>query len=155
MRLILIPIIAGFLATAGITAVLWLINRTGWTNADMVRAVGSLFTRSRKYATRVGFAIHFTAGIIISGVYLHVLSLLSLPNIWALIFVGSVIGFVHGFVFSFIMVIFAEHHPVEIFQEADFEVAIAHVFGHIVYGMIIGLIFGILQANGIDMSPGI
>ena len=120
MRLILIPIIAGFLATAGITAVLWMINRTGWTNADMVRAVGSLFTRSPKYATRVGFLMHFTAGIIISGVYLHVLSLLNLPNVWALIFVGSVIGFVHGFVFSFIMVIFAEHHPVELFPGSGF-----------------------------------
>ena len=38
LRLVLMPIVSGFVATAGITAVLWAINRSGWTNPDMVRA---------------------------------------------------------------------------------------------------------------------
>ncbi len=38
-RLILMPIIAGLIATTGITAVLWAINKTGWTNSDKVRAL--------------------------------------------------------------------------------------------------------------------
>jgi len=39
--------------------------------------------------------------------------------------------------------ILAEHHPVEKFQNAGFQVAIAHFFSHIVYGLLIGLVTGI------------
>lgn len=155
LRLILIPIVAGFIATGGITLVLWAINKSGWTNADMIRAIGSLFTKSLNNALRIGLVVHFTAGIIISAVYLHILSILNPENLVSLIFIGGIIGFVHGFVFSFGMVILAEHHPVEQFQEADFEVAVAHILGHVVYGLLMGLIFGILRAIGVDVSPGI
>lgn len=155
MRLILIPIFAGFIATGGITLVLWLIDKSGWTNADMVRAIGSLFTKSYENALRVGLIIHFTMGIIISAVYLHFLALLNLPSLTSVVFVGGIIGFVHGFVFSFGLVIMAENHPVEKFKEADFEVAVAHILGHIVYGLLIGAIFGLLRMWGVDLTPGI
>jgi hypothetical protein len=155
LRLVIIPIIAGIVATGGITAVLWIINKTGWTKADMVRAVGSLFTKKIENALKAGLVMHFLAGIIISGIYLHILSILNLQNAAGIIFVGGIMGFIHGFIFSFVMVIYAEHHPVKEFQEADFEVAIAHVLGHIVYGLLIGAMFAILRAMGVDVSPGI
>ncbi|RMH78695.1 MAG: hypothetical protein D6681_19845, partial [Calditrichaeota bacterium] len=137
-RYVLIPVVAGGIATGMMTLVLWIIDRTGWTRADMVRAIGSLFTKNYQNALWPGLVTHFTAGIIFSGIYLHILSLLNLPSFIGVIFVGGVIGFIQGFAFSFIMVIMAEHHPIEEFQEADFEVAVAHVLGHIVYGMAIG-----------------
>ena len=155
MRLIVIPILAGFLGSAGITLVMWAFNKSDWTNADMVRAVGGLFTRKYENALQVGLVMHFSAGIIISGLYLHVLSLLSFENLIAYLLIGGVIGFVHGFIFSFVMVIFAEHHPLPQFKEADFEVAIAHIAGHVVYGLIIGTVFWTLKANGFDVSPGL
>ncbi len=155
LRLLVIPIIAGFIATAGITGVLWLIDKTGWTKADMVRALGSLFTKSYENSLKVGLVIHFMAGIIISAVYLHILSILSLTSLVSAVFVGGIIGFVHGFAFSFVMVIIAEQHPVPEFQQADFHVAVAHILGHIVYGMIIGAIFALLAMAGVDVSPGI
>ncbi len=155
MKYILLPIFGGFIATLGITLVLWIIDKTGWTKADMVRAVGCLFTKSLDNALKIGLMIHFTAGIIISGVYLHVLSLLNLPNFLSTVIVGALIGFVHGFVVGFGIVIFAEHHPVEQFQEADFQVAVAHVVGHIVYGLLLGIIFATLQKMGMDLSPAI
>ncbi len=155
MKYILLPIVGGFIATLGITLVLWIIDKTGWTKADMVRAVGCLFTKSLENALKIGLVIHFTAGIIISGIYLHVLSLLNLPNFFSIVIVGALIGFIHGFVVGFGIVIFAEHHPVEQFQEADFQVAVAHVLGHIVYGLLIGVIFATLQQMGMDLSPAI
>lgn len=155
LRLVVIPIIAGVVATGGITAVLWIINKTGWTNADMVRAVGSLFTKKIENAFKAGLIMHFIAGTIISGIYLHILSILNLGSFAGIIFVGGIMGFIHGFIFSFVMVIYSEHHPVESFQEADFEVAVAHVLGHIVYGMLIGVVFSVLAAMGVDVSPGI
>lgn len=154
-RLFIIPIVAGCIATIGITSVLWLIDKTGWANADMVRAVGSLFTKELENSLRVGLAIHFVAGIIISAVYLHLLSMLNVVALVPAVMVGATIGFVHGFVFSFIMVILAEQHPVKQFQVADFHVAVAHVLGHIVYGMIIGAIFAYLASIGVDVSPAL
>lgn len=155
MRYVIIPIIAGFIGTSGITIFLWTIDRTGWANADMVRAVGSLFTKTYDNALRVGLAVHFTAGIIISSVYLHFLSILNPPGYFSLVFLGGVMGFVHGFVFSFVMVIISEHHPVEKFRQTDFEVALAHVLGHVVYGGLIGVTFAVLRLMGVDLTPGI
>jgi hypothetical protein len=55
------------------------------------------------------------------------------------------IGIFHGVVFSFLLVILvAEHHPLEQFREAGSEVAIAHLAGHIIYGLILGTLVGIL-----------
>ena len=68
LRLVLMPIVAGVIATGGMTAFLWSINRTGWTNADMVRAVGSLATKSYDNALRVGLIVHFVNGIIFAGI---------------------------------------------------------------------------------------
>lgn len=155
MIYIVLPILAGFIATAGITLTLWLINKTGWTNADMVRAIGSLFTKDINNSLRIGLFVHFVGGIIISGVYLHILSILKLTLIIEYLLVGSILGFVHGFILSFGIVIFAEHHPVKEFQEADFEVAIAHILGHVAYGLIIGAIFAVLQIQGMNLSPAV
>lgn len=155
LRYIVLPIIAGIIGTTGITAFLWIVDRYGLANADMVRAVGSLFTKKYENALKVGLVVHFTAGIIISAVYLHFLSILNPPGYFSLFFLGGVMGFVHGFVFSFIMVIMAEQHPVEKFQEADFQVALVHVLGHVVYGALIGLTFGAFRLMGVDLTPAI
>ncbi len=155
LRLVLMPIVAGFIATGGMTAFLWSINRTGWANADMVRAVGSLVTKSYDNALRVGLIIHFVNGIIIAAAYLHLLSLLYLTNLGFAIFGGGVIGLFQGFVVGWGIIRFAHRHPVEQFKEADYQVAIAHLIGHVIYGLLIGAIFGIMRLSGFDVTPGI
>ncbi len=155
LRLILMPIFAGLIATTGITAVLWAINKTGWTNADMVRAIGGFFTKSHKNALGIGLAIHFVNGIIIAAVYLHALSILKLSNLGFEIFFGGLIGFGQGLIVGWCIVRFADVHPVEQFQDADFQVAAAHTVGHIVYGMLMGAAFGTMRLMGLDVSPGI
>ena len=79
------PIFAGFIATGGMTTFLWAINKSGWTNADMVRAIGGIFTKSYKNA--------LGAGLIIAAAYLHMLSVLNLSNLYGEILVGGSIGF--------------------------------------------------------------
>lgn len=153
LKYIYVPIIAGFIGTTGITVFLWTIDKSGWATADMVRAVGSLFTKKYENARQTGLVVHFTAGIIISAIYLHFLSMLSLPGFISLVFIGGVIGFVHGFVFSFVMVIMSEHHPVEKFRQMDFQVVLAHVFGHIIYGGLIGATFAALKFMGLNLTP--
>jgi len=39
-----------------------------------------------------------------------------------------------------LVVLVAEHHPLERFQKAGMGVAVAHLLGHLVYGLIIGLL---------------
>ena len=155
LRLILMPIFAGLIATAGITAVLWAINKTGWTNADMVRAIGSFFTKSHENALGIGLVIHFVNGIIFAAVYLHALSILRLSNLAFEIFFGGLFGFAQGLIVGWCIVRFADVHPVEQFQDADIQVAIAHTVGHIVYGMLMGAVFGAMRMLGLDVSPGI
>jgi len=149
------PIVAGFIGTAGITMTLWAINKTGWTNADMVRAIGSFITRSYENSLHIGLIIHFFSGIIMSTAYLHIISVMEVPNILSLIFVGGSLGFGQGFIVGWAIIRFSEYHPIEEFQKADYQVAIAHIIGHIVYGGLIGAVFGVFRLMGFDVSPGI
>ena len=155
MRLILMPIVAGLIATAGMTAFLHAVNQSGWTNSDMVRAIGSMFTKSHKNAFGVGLIVHFFTGVIVAAIYLHILSLLATSNFALEIFLGGCIGFAQGFVVSWAIVRFAYRHPVETFQSADFKVAVAHFAGHVIYGLLLGAMFGLLRISGFDVSPGI
>ena len=104
LRLVLMPIVSGFIATAGITAVLWAINKTGWTNADMVRAVGGLITRSYTNALGVGLVIHFVSGTIIAAIYLHTFSILQLSNLPSEVLVGGLFGFGQGLIVGWLSI---------------------------------------------------
>ncbi len=134
---------AGIIATAGMTALLWLFDKTGKINANMVRAIGSAVTRSTETSLWPGLIIQFVSGILFAFIYMTALNMLQLQGILSLVIAGGVIGFAHGFAFSFVMVILAEHHPVEKFQNAGFQVAIVHFLAHIVYGLLVGLVFGL------------
>lgn len=155
LRLILMPVVGGFIATAGMTLFLWAVNKSGKTNADMVRAVGSLFTKSYHNALSIGLVVHFINGIIIAAIYFHILSLLSSSNLAFDILVGGIMGFAQGFVVGLAIIRFAYRHPVEAFQSADYQVATAHIVAHVIYGLLIGTIFGFMRLGGFDVSPGI
>ncbi len=155
LRLILMPLGAGIIATGGMTAFLWAVDRFAEINADMVRAVGSLFTKSYHNALGVGLLIHFVNGVIIAALYLHVLSLLSLTSVASETFVGGIMGFAQGFVVGWGVIRFAHRHPVKEFQAADYKVAVAHILAHVVYGLLIGALYGLMRVSGLDVSPGI
>ncbi len=144
MQFILISIVAGLIGTGGMTLVLWGITRSGWAHADMVRAIGSAFTRSYETSLKPGLLIHFGAGIPFAMIYLFALSLLNLNSFISKLIAGGFVGFWHGFAFSFVMVILAEHHPVDKFKNAGFQVAAAHFLAHIVFGLLVGLVMAIL-----------
>ena len=144
MKSILVIILSGILGTCGMSFVMWLINRSGLANADMIRAVGSIYTRSYENALLPGIIMHFTAGIIFAFLYVIFLSIFSLGSVGAYIGMGAMTGVFHGLVVSFLLVVsVAEHHPLEQFQKAGSEVAVAHLAGHIIYGLIVGAVIGI------------
>ena len=144
MKSILVIILSGILGTSGMSLVMWLITRSGLANADMIRAIGSIYTRSYGNAFIPGIVIHFTAGIVIAFFYAAFLSLFSLSSVGSYIGIGAMVGVFHGLVVSFLLVVLvAEHHPLEQFRKGGSEVAVAHLVGHIIYGLIVGAVIGI------------
>lgn len=144
MKLIVYTIIAGLVGTAGMTLVMSVISRLGFANADMIRAIGSIFTRKYEDSVTPGFITHFGAGVIIAFFYVLILSFLAPHTVISASFSGLMLGLFHGIVFSFLLVVtVAEHHPLEQFRKAGSEVAIAHLVGHLVYGFLVGTVIGL------------
>ena len=137
-------VLAGLAGTVVMTLVMALITRTGMANADMVRAIGSIVTRSLARALPVGVALYALGGVVFAVLYATALSLVPVNGFWPTFGVSTVLGFAHGFVMSFILVVsVAEHHPLEQFRDSGFGVAVAHIVGHITYGMGVGLVLGL------------
>ncbi len=140
----LLTIVAGVVGTAGMSLVMWLITISGIANAAMIRAIGSLFTKSYDNSFNPGLVIHFISGILFAFLYVILISIFDPNSMAAVIATGAMIGVFHGVAFTFLLVItVAEHHPLEQFRSAGFEVAIAHFFGHVIYGLLVGLVVGL------------
>lgn len=148
--MILGTILAGVTGTVMMTLSMATIHHAGWARANMVRALGSRITGKWEGAIKIGLIFHLTTGIIFAFPYVLVLGGVDFPSNILRIVIGAVLGFIHGFVMSFILVAaVAEKHPIEQFQDAGFEVAAAHVLGHIAYGVGVALITSLL---GLDLG---
>ena len=136
-------IICGILGTSAMSFVMWFITKEGIANADMIRAIGTIVTDDGS-SFSTGLTVHYVVGIIVAFIYLALISLFEPQNLWAYAGAGGMIGLFHGVAFAFLLVVVvAEHHPKEQFRQAGLEVALAHLGGHIVYGIVVGLIAGI------------
>lgn len=135
--------LAGVIATVVMSAALYAIHWRGFAEADMIRALGSIVTRNEANAIPLGMAIHLFSGIVFAFVYVIVWSTLPISEFQHYVLLGLVTGFAHGLVVSFALVILvAEHHPLERFQRAGIGVAVAHLVAHVVYGVLVGVIAG-------------
>lgn len=145
---ILETILAGLAGTAIMTLLMALIHHKGWARADMIRALGSCVTGTYERSIMPGLLIHFTSGILFAFPYVIVLGGVDVSSPAGIIGLGALIGFVHGFVMSFMLVAaVAEKHPVEQFQDAGFEVAAAHVLGHVGYGVGVATVAALLSID--------
>ncbi|MEO8398821.1 MAG: hypothetical protein ABI550_03290 [Ignavibacteriaceae bacterium] len=138
-----LSIVAGIIGTTGMTLFLYVVTKSDVANADMVKAIGSLFTKSLQSATGVGLVIHFISGIIFAFFYILAISAFQVQGFLSNVGAGLLIGFIHGAVVSFLLVAsVAEHHPLPQFQKAGFSVAAAHWIAHLIYGLLIGIVIG-------------
>ena len=144
MNEILLILLTGLLATGVMSVTLYMIHWRGFAEADMIRAVGSIITRNEANALPVGIALHFFFGIVFAFVYVVIWSTLPIDAFSHYVILGLISGFAHGLVVSFMLVVLvAEHHPLERFQQAGMGIALAHLAGHIVYGLLVGIITGL------------
>ena len=149
---ILLIMLAGFVATLAMTLVMGFIHGLGLANADMVRAIGSLFTRKYENAFWPGALAHFGAGTIFALLYAALGGLAPLPvsSGVATVIMMTIFGAFHGFAVSIILAItVAEYHPLEQFRKAGGDVVVSHFVGHLVYGFFVGLI---LAMTGVDLK---
>lgn len=113
--------------------------------ADMVRALGSFFTGKLENSATVGTAIHSGAGIVFGMIYfaiMHAMGALIFP--YAL-FLGLGFGFFHGLIASYVLMFYAsERHPLEDYRKATMQEGVVHVFGHIIFGAVAGLLGGLI-----------
>ena len=141
-------LVAGILATTVMIAVMGLIHRLKWANADMTRAIGSLFSRSHEMSVAPGLLIQYTAGISFALLYSILIAALPVDSGGAVMIVSLMAGVVHGVIFSLLLTIFvAEHHPLREFRDASFGVLMAHGIGHVFFGFTLGAFFAMTQAK--------
>lgn len=137
-------LIAGVLGGLAMEAVMWLIARGGNVRGDMILALGSLITKSRDNAYRVGFVVHATAAVGFALVYTLLMVTLGYTGMPNALMLGLGVGTLHGILVSLMLVwVVSDQHPLEEFKEADLLVGLSHMAGHVAYGGIIGLVVGI------------
>lgn len=144
VRFLVTALAAGALAGIAMEAVLWGVGTAGWAKANMVVALGSLLTRSRDNAWRVGLIVHIAAAIAFAVLYTLLLLKLGYTRMPQSMMLGAGVGFFHGLIVSLGLVwIVAEQHPLEEFNDAGLAIGLSHILGHVVYGAVVGVIVGI------------
>lgn len=141
---ILTALVAGALGGLAMEGAMWAIGKGGWAKADMIVALGSLLTKSRENARRVGLTIHAVSSVGFAMVYTTLMLVLGMTGMPAAMMLGLGAGFLHGLVVSLMLMwVIADRHPLEEFKEADFAVGLSHLVGHVAFGGVVGLVVGI------------
>jgi hypothetical protein len=144
LRIAATAVVAGTLGCCAMIGVMKLITRAEWARYDMIVAVGSMVTRTREGARRVGSVIHVISAAVFALLYTVLMWNFGLAHFPIAFFTGIAFGIVHGIVVSLMLVwIVAEQHPLAEFQEAGLAVGLVHFAGHVAYGAVVGLVIGI------------
>ena len=137
-------LVAGVLGGAAMEFVMWLIARAGLAKGDMILALGSLLSKSRDNAYRIGLVIHVTASIGFALVYALLLVTLGYTRLPLALMLGLGVGVLHGLIVSLMLVwVVSDRHPLEEFKDADLLVGLSHFAGHVAYGAVVGLVVGL------------
>lgn len=144
LAFVLTSLVAGLFGGAAMELVMWLISRAGWAKGNMIVALGSLLTRSRENAFRVGAVLHAISAVGFAAVYAMLMMTLGLTHLPMSLMLGLGVGILHGMLVSLMLVwVVSESHPLAEFNEAGLAVGLSHFAGHVAYGGVVGLIIGL------------
>src|SRR4051812_43246625 len=144
LKYLIIALVAGVLGGLAMECVMWIISRAGLAKGDMILALGSMITKTRERAYRVGFVVHGMAAIGFALVYVLLMVTLGYTHLPASLMLGLAVGTLHGIIVSLgIVWVVSDQHPLEEFREADLLVGLTHVAGHVAYGAMVGLVVGL------------
>lgn len=137
--------ICGLIAAFVMNLFMRQVGRSFDRRADMVRALGSFFTGKLENASGVGTAIHSVAGIVFGMAYFAIMQAMGALIFPQAIFLGIGFGFFHGLVTSYALMFYAsERHPLEDYRKATMQEGVLHLFGHIIFGAVAGLLGGLI-----------
>ena len=137
-------LLAGVLGGVAMQFTMRLIARGGHVKGDRILALGSLITKSRDNAYRVGLIVHVTAAIGFGLVYTLLMVTLGYTGLPLSLMLGLGVGALHGLIVSLMLVwVVADQHPLEEFKETDLLVGLSHMAGHVSFGGVIGLVVGL------------
>ncbi|MDB6093287.1 MAG: hypothetical protein JWM32_849 [Verrucomicrobia bacterium] len=141
---LLTSLMAGLLGGTAMELVMWLIARDGWAKGNMIVALGSLVTKTRENAFRVGAILHAISAVGFAAVYVMLMIMLGRTHLPASLVLGIGVGVLHGMIVSLMLVwIVSERHPLEEFNEAGFAVGLTHFAGHVAFGAVVGAVVGL------------
>lgn len=137
-------ILAGLLGAGAMWLSMRLIERAAPPTGGMVIAVGSLLTRSRENALGAGLAVYLAAAVVFGLLYTTLLNMIGFTKWPHAFFAAGGFGLFHGLVVSLGLVwIVSDHHPLEEFRSATPLVFLSHFAGHIVFGLVVGLVISL------------
>ncbi|MBI2601468.1 MAG: hypothetical protein HYW48_00280 [Deltaproteobacteria bacterium] len=143
MELLISLTVIGLVATSAMNTFMWILSGLTHARVDMVNAVGSLYTHSIENSFWPGLIMQFSAGVIMTYVYGIFLGLGNFDATYTYAFLGLFMGLIHGTAVAVIMAkLLGEHHPVASFQKVTGKIALAHVVGHLIFGLVIGTMYG-------------
>jgi hypothetical protein len=141
---LLTALLAGALGGVAMELIMWIIAKAGLAKGDMILALGSLLTKRRENAYRVGFIVHGAAAFAFGVLYTLLMVALGYSAMPLSMMLGLGVGVLHGLLVALMLVwVVAGQHPLEEFQEADLLVGLCHVAGHAAFGAIAGVVVGI------------
>ena len=144
MTYLLTSLLAGALGGVALELVMWVIAKAGLTKGDMILALGSLLTKTRDNAYRVGLMVHATAALGFGLAYTLLMLTLGYTHMPISMMLGLGVGVLHGVLVSLMLVwVVADRHPLEEFQDADLLVGLSHLAGHAAFGAVVGAVVGL------------
>ncbi|MCX6126298.1 MAG: hypothetical protein NTV34_16315 [Proteobacteria bacterium] len=139
MSPILEVLLIGVAATLAMTGVLAGLHGSSLNTADMIRALGSIFTRNQVFSFTAGMFAYTIMGCLSAFLYVAVWSTFDFAGVYQLTALGAVIGLAQGIFLSFLLIVFvAEHHKLARFRKMGFGVAVAFLVAYVVYGAVVG-----------------
>lgn len=141
---LLTALVAAVLGGVAMELVMWIIAKAGLAKGDMILALGSLLTKRRENAYRVGFIVHTSAALGFALLYTLLLVTLHVSDMPQSMMLGLGVGVLQGILVSLMLIwIVAEQHPLEEFRDADLLVGLSHVAGHAAFGLVVGVVVGV------------
>ncbi len=139
--IIFASVVAGIVATAGMSLFVLAFRQLGVLHADPIQAIGSAATGSLGRAIPLGWLIHVVAGISFAALYTLFFWRTGLLDLSAfpILIASAMTGFGHGLVVGFFLVIsVGEHHPMRRFRSDGIELAGVYFAAHVIFGLLVG-----------------
>ena len=109
---LLTALVAAVLGGVAMELVMWIIAKAGLAKGDMILALGSLLTKRRENAYRVGFIVHTSAALGFALLYTLLLVTLHVSDMPQSMMLGLGVGVLQGILVSLMLIwIVAEQHP--------------------------------------------